>query len=75
MKIEIIGVNTSKGLIMKNRIIDISASIKGKIIINLVNDNLNNNLPLLYINDKLISKGRIMSKRELVKYLKNNYKE
>ena len=75
MKIEIIGVNTPKGLIMKNRIIDISASIKGKIIINLVNDNLNNNLPLLYINDKLISKGRIMSKRELVKYLKNNYKE
>lgn len=75
MKIEIIGVNTPKGLIMKNRIIDISASIEDKIIINLVNDNLSNSLPLLYINDKLISKGRIISKRELVKYLKNNYKE
>lgn len=75
MKIEIIGVNTPKGLIMKNRIIDISASIEDKIIINLVNDNLSNSLPLLYINNKLISKGRIISKRELVKYLKNNYKE
>lgn len=75
MKVELIGANTPKGKILRNRLIEVSTILDDKITINLINDKDEKNLPLLYINNNLISKGKIISKRDLLKYLKNNYKE
>lgn len=75
MKIEIIGINTINGLKLKKKVIEIANYIDGKITINLIEEYNIPNLPLLYINNKLISQGNVPPKKEIVKYLKNNYKE
>jgi len=31
------------------------------------------NLPILVINDKVISEGKVLREREITKYLKNNH--
>ena len=75
MKIEIIGINTINGLKLKKKVIEIANCIDGKITINLIEEYNIPNLPLLYINNKLITQGNVPPKKEIVKYLKNNYKE
>lgn len=74
MKIEIIGSNTINGIKLRKRILKIANEVDGKIIINLVEDYDDANLPFLYINSKLVSKGIVPSEKEIVKYIKNYYK-
>lgn len=72
MVIKIVGINTIKGNKLKNKIIKLSYNIDKKIIINLENNSTATNLPILYINDRLISNGRIPSDKEILKNIKNN---
>ena len=75
MKIEIIGSNTINGIKLRKRIIEIANRVEGKITISLIEDYNQKELPFLYINNQLISKGIVTHKKEIEKYLKNNYKE
>ncbi len=75
MKIEIIGSNTINGIKLKKRILNVVNLIDEKVVISLVEDYDQKNLPFLYINGRLISKGRIISEKEIVKYLQNGFNE
>ncbi len=70
MKIEIIGSNTINGIKLRKRVLKIANEVEDKIVINLIEDYEQVNLPILYINDKLVSRGLIPSEKEIVKYLK-----
>lgn len=70
MKIEIVGSNTLNGIKLRKRILKVANEIDSKIIISLVDDYEQRNLPILYINSELVSKGVILTEKEIVKYLK-----
>lgn len=73
MIIKIIGANTSNGIKLRKKIINIANKIDGNITINLLEDNDNEGfLPILYINNHLISKGNIPSEKEIIKSIKSN---
>jgi len=75
MKIEIIGCNTINGIKLRKRVVEIVNNIDGKVIISLVEDFTHQDLPFLYINDQLVSKGTVPNNKEIVKYIKKIYKE
>ena len=75
MNITIIGSNTIDGIKLKRNIIKVANELDFKIIINLIDDNNKNQLPKLYINNNLISEGKILSEKEIVKLLKRDYNE
>lgn len=75
MKIEIIGSNTINGIKLRKKVIAIANSLEDKVIINLIDDYNSGDLPHLYINDTLISKGIIPNDKEILKHLKNNNKD
>ena len=72
MIIKIIGSNTINGIKLRKRIIEIANCCDGKVTINLIENYTDKQLPYLYINNKLISKGIVPNRREIEKYLKNN---
>ena len=55
MIIKIIGVNTINGIKLKKTILKIANEIEGRVIINLIDNNTLSNLPLLYVDDELVS--------------------
>lgn len=75
MEITIIGSNTINGIKLRKTIIKIANNIEEKITINLIDKKSQDTLPKLYINNKLISSGKIPSEKEIVKLLKRNYKD
>lgn len=75
MKIDIIGANTKDGINLRNRLISISNNIDDKVTINLIYNSDIPELPLLYIDDKLFSKGKVPRNKDIVKYIKKNYKD
>lgn len=75
MEITIIGSNTINGIKLRKNIIKIANKIEEKITINLIDEKDKEKLPILYINNKLISSGKILSEKEIVKLLKRNYKD
>ena len=75
MEITIIGSNTINGIKLRKNIIKIANKIEEKITINLIDKKSKDTLPKLYINNKLISSGKIPSEKEIVKLLKRNYKD
>lgn len=75
MEITIIGSNTINGIKLRKKIIKIANKIEEKITINLIDEKDKEKLPILYINNKLISSGKIPSEKEIVKLLKRNYKD
>ena len=75
MKIEIIGSNTINGIKLRKRIIEIANRVEGKITISLIENYNQKELPCVYINNQLRSTGTVPHKKEIEKYLKNNYKE
>ena len=75
MEITIIGSNTINGIKLRKNIIKIANKIEEKITINLIDEKDKEKLPILYINNELISSGKIPSKKEIVKLLKRNYKD
>ncbi len=73
MIIKIVGANTINGIKLRQRIIDVVSKIDQKITINLLDDTENDGfLPILYINNHLISKGKVLSNKEIIKSIKNN---
>lgn len=73
MIIKIVGANTINGIKLRQRIIDVVSKIDQKITINLLDDTENEGfLPILYINNHLISKGKVLSNKEIIKSIKNN---
>ncbi len=75
MEITIIGSNTINGIKLRKNIIKIANKIEEKITINLIDEKDKEKLPILYINNELISSGKIPSEKEIVKLLKRNYKD
>lgn len=75
MTIKIIGSNTINGIKLKRIILKIANTIDSKITINLIDDLSHNDLPILYINNNLISKGLVLNEKELIKHFKNNIKD
>ena len=75
MEITIIGSNTINGIKLRKNIIKIANNIEEKITINLIDEKDKEKLPILYINNELISSGKIPSEKEIVKLLKRNYKD
>lgn len=75
MTITIIGSNTIEGIKLKKNIIRIANELEDKVIINLIDDNKKDKLPILYINNKLICEGKTPSEKEIVKLLKRDYNE
>ncbi len=75
MKIDIIGANTKEGITLRNKLIELSNNINEKVTINLIYDKNIQQFPILYIDGKLISKNKIIRDKEIVKYMKKNYKE
>ena len=75
MNITIIGSKTIDGIKLKRNIIKVANELDSKIIINLIDDNNKNKLPKLYINNNLISEGKTLSEKEIVKLLKRDYNE
>lgn len=71
MTFTIIGYNTKKGNILKNRIIKIVNEMDSKVTINLEMSNAKN-APILYLNKKRISTNKVPTERELQKQIKNN---
>lgn len=73
MIIKIVGANTINGIKLRQRIIDVVSKIDQKITINLLDDTENEGfLPVLYINNRLISKGKVLSNKEIIKSIKKN---
>ena len=72
MTIKIIGVNTEMGNKLKNNIIEIVDNLDEKIKIELENKNGAVELPLLYINDLLVCKGKVPNINRLKKYIKRS---
>lgn len=73
MIIKIVGANTINGIKLRQRIIDVVSKIDQKITINLLDDTENEGfLPILYINNHLISKGKVLSNKEIIKSIKKN---
>ena len=75
MIIKIVGANTINGIKLKKSIIKIANEIEGRVIINLIDDNLIDQLPLLYINNVLVSTGIVPTHNELLRMLKKHYKD
>lgn len=75
MEITIVGSNTINGIRLRKNIIKIANNIEDKITINLVDEKKEESLPILYINNQLISSGKVPSEKEIVKLLKRNYKD
>ena len=75
MEITIIGSNTINGIKLRKNIIKIANKIEEKITINLIDEKDKEKLQILYINNELISSGKIPSEKEIVKLLKRNYKD
>lgn len=75
MKIEIIGSNTINGIKLRKKIVDIANTIEGKVIITLIEDFNNKDLPFLYINNQLVSKRVIPHKKEIMNFIKKNGKD
>lgn len=75
MKIEIIGSNTINGIKLRKKIVDIANTIEGKVIITLIEDFNNKDLPFLYINNQLVSKRIIPHKKEIMNFIKKNGKD
>ena len=75
MEITIIGSNTINGIKLRKNIIKIANKIEEKITINLIDEKDKEKLPILYINNELISSSKIPSEKEIVKLLKRNYKD
>lgn len=75
MTVKIIGSNTINGLKLKRVILKVANSFEEKIIITFIDDLSHNDLPILYINNHLISKGFVLNEKEIVKHFKNNIKE
>ena len=74
MIIKIVGANTINGIKLRQRIIDVVSKIDQKITINLLDDTENEGfLPILYINNHLISKGKVLSNKEIIKSIKKIY--
>ena len=69
MTFKIIGYNTLNGIRLQRILVKIANKVDAKVTIKLLESN-ENNLPILYINDKLISKGKVLSERELTKYIR-----
>ena len=70
MTITIIGYNTEKGNLLKNRIIKIVNEMDSKVTINLESSN-EKDIPILYLNNQRISTKKVLSEREIAKYFKN----
>lgn len=68
--VKIIGSNTVRGIKLRRSVLKIANEIEDRVVINLVDDNEKDNLPLLYINYELVSKGRVPTDKEIRKYLK-----
>lgn len=75
MIIKIIGVNTINGIKLKKTILKIANEIEGRVIINLIDNNTLSNLPILYVDDELVSEGTILSNKEIIRILKKHYKD
>lgn len=75
MIIKIIGVNTINGIKLKKTILKIANEIEGRVIINLIDNNTLSNLPILYVDDELVSEGIILSNKEIIRILKKHYKD
>lgn len=74
MELTIIGSNTIEGIKLRKNIIKVANNIEEKITINLIEETTERNLPILYINKQLISKGKTLSEKEIVKQIKRNDK-
>lgn len=75
MTITIIGSNTIEGTKLKKHIIKVVNELDNKVVINLIDDNKKDKLPILFINNKLICEGKTLSEKEIVKLLKRDYNE
>lgn len=75
MKIEIIGSNTINGIKLRKKIVEIANNIEGKVVITLIEDFNNKDLPFLYINNQLVSKKIIPHKKEIINFIKKNAKD
>lgn len=75
MIIKIIGVNTINGIKLKKTILKIANEIEGRVIINLIDNNTLSNLPILYVDDELVSEGTILSNKEIIRIFKKHYKD
>lgn len=73
MTIKIIGYNNKKGLKLRNNVVNVVNSIPSKVTIKFEENN--NSEPILYIDDILVCKGKVISEKRLLKYLKKRYKD
>ena len=75
MTIKIIGYETKEGLKLKENVVNVVNTMKSKVTIKFEEISKKNTEPTLYIDDILICKGKAITERRLIKYLKKNYKD
>lgn len=75
MKIKIIGSNCSNGMKLRNQLQKVQKQLDEKIIIELIDNEKNKyqvtNKPGLVINDTLVSQGKVLTDREILKFIKS----
>ena len=72
MVFKIVGHNTLNGIKLRKIVVKIAEDLDDQVIITLLETDYDTKIPLLYINNKLVFKGRIPKEKELIKYIKNN---
>lgn len=75
MEIKIIGENSSNRIKLLKNVHKATKNIKGSIEVSLIENNSGNkygigNTPILVINEKVISQGKVLTDREITNYIK-----
>ena len=72
MIFKLIGYNTLDGIRLQKKLVQIANYFPDRVTIRLLNAEDKGEIPILYLNDKLISQGKLPTEKELLKTIKKN---